>query len=108
MLDSNDNASPAARRAPAGLGAMLQASDGILDMLPIATFICDAKGTILQYNRHAAIIWGHVPRPGETHEQFTASARFFDIDGKPLRRSELARCWRPENRRAMSSASSSA
>jgi PAS domain S-box-containing protein len=91
MLDSNDNGSPATRRTPAALGAMLRASDGILDMLPIATFICDAKGTILQYNRHAAEIWGHIPQPGETHEQFTANARFFDIDGNPLQRSELAR-----------------
>jgi PAS domain S-box-containing protein len=90
MFDSNDNGAPAARRTPAALGAMLRASDGILDMLPIATFICDAKGTILQYNRHAAEIWGHIPQPGETHEQFTANARFFDIDGKPLQRSELA------------------
>lgn len=90
MLDSKDNSVPAARRTPAALGAMLHASDGILDMLPIATFICDAKGTILQYNRHAVEIWGHIPRPGETHEQFTANARFFDIDGNPLQRSELA------------------
>jgi PAS domain S-box-containing protein len=90
MLDSNDNGAPAARKSPATLGAMLRASDGILDMLPIATFICDAKGTILQYNRLAAEIWGRIPQPGETHEQFTANARFFDIDGNPLQRSELA------------------
>jgi PAS domain S-box-containing protein len=90
MLDSNDNGPPAARRPPGALGAMLRASEGILDMLPVATFICDAKGAILQYNRHAAEIWGHIPQPGETHEQFTASARFFDIDGNPLQRSELA------------------
>src|SRR5579864_976868 len=90
MLDSNDNGPPGARRTPVALDAMLRASDGILDMLPVATFICDAKGTILQYNRHAVAIWGHVPQPGETHERFTANARFFDIDGKPLQRSELA------------------
>jgi PAS domain S-box-containing protein len=90
MLDSNDNGRPGAQRSPVALGAMLRASDGILDMLPIATFICDVKGTILQYNRHAVDIWGHVPQPGETHERFTANARFFDIDGTPLQRSELA------------------
>src|SRR6185437_737726 len=90
MLDSNDNGPPAARRPSGALGAMLRSSDGILDMLPVATFICDAKGAILQYNRHATEIWGRIPQPGETHEQFTASARFFDIDGNPLQRSELA------------------
>ncbi len=90
MLDSNDDGQPAARWQPATLSAMLRASEGILDMLPIATFICDARGTILQYNRHAAEIWGRIPQPGMTHEKFTASARFFDIDGNPLQRSELA------------------
>jgi len=69
---------------------MLRASDGILDMLPIATFICDAQGTILQYNALAVEIWGRVPRPGQMHQEFTAAARYFDIDGTPLRRSELA------------------
>ena len=90
MLDSNDHGRPANRRTAAALGAMLRVSDGILDMLPIATFICDAKGAILQYNRRAAQIWGQVPQPGQTHAEFTAGARYFDIDGNPLQRSELA------------------
>ncbi len=72
------------------LGTILRASDGILDMLPIATFVCDAAGTILQYNRAAVEIWGRTPRPGQTHEDFTSGARFFDTDGKPLERSGLA------------------
>lgn len=90
MLDSNDNSRPVAPWLPAALAAMLRASDGILDMLPIATFICDAQGTILQYNALAVEIWGRVPRPGQMHQEFTAAARYFDIDGTPLRRSELA------------------
>ncbi len=72
------------------LGASLRASDGILDLLPIATFVCDAAGTILQYNQRAVQIWGHAPQPGQTHEDFTTGVRFFDIDGKPLKRSGFA------------------
>jgi len=72
------------------LSGVLQASDSILDLLPVATFICDAKGTILQYNRRASQIWGHSPQPAQTHDQFTADVRYFDIDGAPLQRSELA------------------
>ena len=53
---------PVARPIPAALKAMLRASDGILDLLPIATFICDARGTILQYNHRAAEIWGRTPQ----------------------------------------------
>ncbi len=90
MLDSNDNSRLGPRPIPAVLSAMLQASDGILDMLPIATFICDARGTILQYNRRAAEIWGRVPDPGQTHEQFSNNSRFFELDGTPIARSMVA------------------
>jgi PAS domain S-box-containing protein len=82
------------RSAPASvsqaLGGVLQASDGILELLPIATFICDAKGTILQYNRLAVQIWGRAPDPGQTHDEFAANVRYFDIDGNPLQHSKLA------------------
>jgi PAS domain S-box-containing protein len=88
MLDSNDRR--AERPIPPALRAMLRASDGILDLLPIAAFICDACGTILQYNRHAVEIWRRAPRPGERHDQFTAGVRFYDINNKPLARSGLA------------------
>jgi PAS domain S-box-containing protein len=68
----------------------LRTSDGILDMLPIATFICDAKGTILQYNRRAAEIWGRTPKPGATHQDFTADTNFFNLDGTPAATSMVA------------------
>jgi len=72
------------------LSAMLRASDGILELLPIATFICDAKGTILQYNRHAVAVWGAKPDAGQTHDQFRESMRFFELDGTPVARSMVA------------------
>jgi len=90
MLDSGDKGRPASRSLPPELSAMLRASDGILDMLPIATFISDARGTILQYNRRAAEIWGRAPDPGQTHEQFTENSRFCEVDGTPMTRSLLA------------------
>ncbi len=90
MPDANDSGRPASQPIPPALSAMLRASDGILDMLPIATFISDARGTILQYNRRAAEIWGRAPNSGQTHEQFTESSRFCELDGKPMTRSLLA------------------
>jgi len=69
---------------------MLRASNGILELLPIATFICDAKGTILQYNRHAVAVWGAKPSPGQTHDQFRESIRFFELDGTPVARSMVS------------------
>ncbi len=88
MLDSSERARP--RAIPPPLRAMLRASDGILDLLPIATFICDAQGTILQYNNRAAKIWGRAPAPGQTHDDFNAGSRFFTLDGQPAERSLVA------------------
>jgi PAS domain S-box-containing protein len=90
MLDSNDQGRPASQPAPATLAEMLRAPDGILDMLPIATFVCDAHGRILQYNKRAEEIWGRAPRPGETHDQFHQTSRYFELDGTPMTRSLLS------------------
>ena len=90
MLDSDDHGQTTTRPIPSALGAMLRVSDGILDLLPIATFICDAKGTILQYNRHATAVWGRTPKPGQTHEQFTEHLRFFEMDGTPAAQALVA------------------
>ncbi len=90
MLDSNDNGRSAFKVVPSVLSAMLRASDGILDLLPIATFICDARGTILQYNQRAVEIWGRAPAPGQTHDQFSANSQFFAPDGTPMPRSLLS------------------
>jgi len=90
MLDSNDDGRSAARPIPPALGAMLRASDGILDLLPIATFICDARGTILQYNRRAVEIWGRAPAPGQSHDKFRENLRSFELDGTPIARSMMA------------------
>lgn len=90
MARSKTQARSEARSIPPALDAMLRASDGILDLLPVATFICDAKGTILQYNHHAVEIWGRAPQPGQTHEAFRENARFFEPDGKPVARSMVA------------------
>ena len=88
MRDTTDKP-PVAAIAPA-LEAMLRASDGILDLLPIATFICDAGGSILQYNRRAVEIWGSAPTPRQTHEDFSLDSRFLMTDGEPAARSLLA------------------
>ena len=68
----------------------LRASDEILELLPIATCVCDSAGRILQYNQRAVELWGHAPEPGQTHDQFTAECKFFDDAGEVLPRSKLA------------------
>jgi PAS domain S-box-containing protein len=73
----------------AALEQMLRASDVLLDILPIATCICDPDGTIVQYNRRAVEVWGRKPQRGETHEHFTSVSKFFRSDGQLLPRSEI-------------------
>lgn len=90
MLDSSDTGRPGPRPVTAALSAMLRASDGVLDLLPIATFISDARGVILQYNRRAVEIWGRAPKPGQTHDEFNESNRFRMLDGTPVARSLLS------------------
>ncbi len=68
----------------------LRASDEILELLPIATCICDFAGRIVQYNQRAVELWGRAPLPGQTHDQFTAQCRFFAGQGEELPRSKLA------------------
>ena len=70
MVDSGQSGHSVPRPIPSLLSSMLRASEGILELLPIATFICDSRGTILQYNRHAVAVWGAAPAPGQTHDPF--------------------------------------
>jgi PAS domain S-box-containing protein len=90
MFDASDNGRPPSRPITAALSAILRASDGVLDLLPVATFITDARGTILQYNQRALEIWGRAPRPGQTHEEFNASTRYRTLEGQLIERSLVA------------------
>jgi PAS domain S-box-containing protein len=90
MVDSEEARNPVEWPIPSLLSAMLRASEGILELLPIATFICDSKGTILQHNRHAVAVWGAAPKPGQTHDEFRETIRFFEMDGTPVARSLVA------------------
>ncbi len=90
MLDSGDDNRPTRRPFPAALSAMLRASDGILDLLPIPTSICDVHGVILQYNQRAVELWGRIPSPGQTHEEFSGPARILMPDGTPMKHSLLS------------------
>ena len=95
MVDSGNSTPVTERPIQSALSVMLRVSDGLLDLLPIATFICDARGTILQYNRHAVAVWGRAPQPGQTHEEFSQDSLFFGLDGSPVRRSMVSAALRP-------------
>lgn len=79
------------RSIPPLLSALLRSSGGLLEVLPIATFVCDAEGRIVQYNRRAAEIWAREPEPEQTHESFIQHTKLYEADGTPAPSSLLSR-----------------
>ena len=75
---------------PPLLDTILRASESLIDVLPVATFVCDSQGTILHYNRRAVEIWGREPKPGDTHEFFSAKSKYYEADGTPTQTSLLS------------------
>lgn len=62
----------------------LQGWDGIIELLPIAVYVCDADGTIVQYNRRAVELWGRgAPAAGDKHESFCGAYRLH-LDGRTI------------------------
>src|SRR5919109_1840116 len=74
---------------PVGLEQMLVGSRFILDLLPVATCICDLSGRIIQFNKRAVEIWGRAPDGGDTHQRFSANTKYFSPDGTLLARDEI-------------------
>jgi len=68
------------RAISAALRQSMQAWDGLLELLPIAVYVCDARGVIVQYNRRAAELWGRAPSVGDTTERFCDTHKLF-FDG---------------------------
>jgi PAS domain S-box-containing protein len=88
MNDVRRRPSPAV--AVASPEQALTASDKFLELLPIATVVCDAAGRIVQYNKRALEIWGRAPQQGNTVDHLHADTRFLDASGRELRRPRIA------------------
>ena len=69
---------------------LLRSSDGLLEVLPISTFLCDAEGRILQFNQPRLEIWGRAPAPGQTHVRSSSVPSCYGPDGTPAATSLLA------------------
>ena len=57
-------------------------SGKLLDALPMGVYCCDADGHLVQYNEHAAELWGCRPQLGDT--LYEGAPRLFSLDGEPL------------------------
>lgn len=56
----------------------------VLDTLPAAAYACDPLGQLTYFNRHAALLWGRVPRLGHPDDRFCGSLRLFALDGAAI------------------------
>jgi PAS domain S-box-containing protein len=56
----------------------------VLDLLPVAVYVCDSDGRILLFNRHAAELWGREPKINDDAERYCGSHRMFRLDGGPM------------------------
>jgi PAS domain S-box-containing protein len=56
----------------------------LVDILPVAVWVCDASGVVERYNRRAAELWGREPRPDDIADRFGGSFRIYTADGTYL------------------------
>jgi PAS domain S-box-containing protein len=66
----------------------------LLDVLPLAAYICDRTGTIRKYNQKAAELWGRTPEILQHETRFCGAYRLYTADGIyiPHHKSPVATC----------------
>jgi two-component system NarL family sensor kinase len=53
----------------------------LIEVMPVAVYVCDKTGIIQDYNRRAVELWGREPRPGDPAQQYCGSLRLYSPDG---------------------------
>ncbi|MGB8648768.1 MAG: PAS domain S-box protein [Anaerolineae bacterium] len=54
----------------------------LVELMPVAVYMCDASGLIANYNRSAAELWGREPRLLDPQERYCGSLKIYHPDGK--------------------------
>ena len=70
--------------SPPTLATDVSLDDTLLELLPVAVYVCGSGGMILRYNRRAAELWGRSPSIGDTEQRFCGAHRLYWPDGRPL------------------------
>ena len=78
---------PASHAAP-GAAPFPGFDDRLLELLPVAAYVCDATGMIVRHNRKAAELWGRTPRLMDPSERFCGAWLRFRPDGRTLQADE--------------------
>jgi PAS domain S-box-containing protein len=62
----------------------------VFNLLPYAVYVCDAEGTIVNYNRKAIELWGRTPTKDNSKERFSGAYKIYYADGRYLPHHETA------------------
>ena len=64
----------------------------LVEVMPIAVYVCDKAGIIQHYNQRAVELWGREPRPGDPAQRHCGSLRLYSPDGRlvPHEQSKMA------------------
>jgi PAS domain S-box-containing protein len=71
------------KRAQDALHASEQTLRQLVDILPIAVYVCDASGVIERYNRRAVELWGREPTRDDA-DRFGGAQKLYTVDGSQL------------------------
>lgn len=68
----------------------------LVEVMPVAVYVCDTSGIIQSYNHRAVELWGREPKAGDTAQRYCGSLRLYSTDGKlvPHRESKMAEALR--------------
>ena len=54
----------------------------LVELMPVAVYVCDTAGRIQSYNNRAVELWGREPKSGDTAQCYCGSLRLYSPDGK--------------------------
>ena len=80
----------------AALGESEQRFRRLVELMPVAVYVCDPEGIIQSYNKRAVELWGREPKPGNPAQRYCNSLRLYSPEGKlvPHEESKMAEALR--------------
>ena len=84
--------SAAQRSAAEALRESEQRFRRLVELMPVAVYVCDTSGKIQSYNHRAVELWGREPKLGDPAQRYCGSLRLYSPDGKlvPHEESKMA------------------
>jgi PAS domain S-box-containing protein len=65
----------------AALGDSEQRFRRLVELMPVAVYVCDTSGKIQIYNHRAVELWGREPKSGDAAQRYCASLRLWSPEG---------------------------